>query len=235
MKERNHSLIESLIFPLIGMAIMWVVKLIEYLFELDFTSLGICPRTGFGLKGVFFAPLIHADFSHLFSNSIPFLASGMLLLLFFKRIAFPAFAWMYLLTGLLTWLVARNTNEAGGLLYHIGASGVVYAMVSFIFFAGLFVRNKVTIALSLVMILSYSGMLQGLSPHQVGISWEGHLMGGLVGALLAVFYRPVVKAQYAEYWTHPEEAEEVPQHFLPRDAFEQTRWEREQDGSVPEP
>lgn len=236
MKERNHSLIESLIFPLIGVAIMWVVKLFEYLFELDFTWLGICPRTMSGLKGMFFAPLIHADFSHLFSNSIPFLASGMLLLLFFKRVAFPAFAWMYILTGLLTWLVARNTNESGGLLYHIGASGVVYAMVSFIFFAGVFVRNKVTIALSLVMILSYSGMLQGLSPHQVGISWEGHLMGGLVGVLLAVAYRPIVKAQYeAEYWTHPEEAEDVPQHFLPRDAFEQTRWEREQDGSVPEP
>lgn len=234
MKERNTNLIESLIFPLILIAIMWVVKLTEYLFELNFAGLGICPRTGFGLRGVLFAPFIHADFQHLISNSIPFLASGMLLLQFFKRVAFPAFAWMYLGSGLLTWLVARNVNEAGGLVYHIGASGVVYALVAFIFFSGLFIRNRVTITLSLVMIISYSGMIQGLSPHQTGVSWEGHLMGGLMGLLVALAYRNTVKAQLEEAtWSHPEIPEEAPEPFLPRDAFERTRWEREQDNSLP--
>lgn len=234
MKERNNSLMESLIFPLILLATMWVVKLTEYLFELNFAAWGICPRMGVGLRGILFAPFIHSDVQHLLSNSAPFLGSGMLLLLFFKRVAFQAFAWMYIGSGWLTWLVARNVNEAGGMVYHIGASGVVYAMVSFIFFSGLFIRNKFTVALSLVTILTYSGMIQGLSPHQVGISWEGHLMGGLTGLVVALVYRKTMAEHMAlEYWTHPEEAEDLPTHFLPRDAFERPRSEGEGDDSLP--
>ncbi len=225
----SNSFLESLIFPLIFVAVMWLIAIVERLFELEFFFYGVLPRTVEGLKGILFSPLIHGGFGHLISNSIPFLVAGSLIMYFYKSVAFRAFGWMYVLTGVLVWAFARNDMESGRIVYHIGASGVVYAMVAFIFFSGVFVRNRLSIVLSLVMIFLYSGMIQGILPNQDGISWESHLLGGLVGAAIALLMRKDIKAGHREenWENEPTIHEEPKEYFLPRDIFEKTKWERE--------
>lgn len=227
MEERSsNSFLESLIFPLIFVAVMWLIAIVERLFGLEWYWMGVLPRTFEGLKGIFLMPLIHGGFGHLISNSVPFLVAGSLMMYFYKNVAFQAFAWMYVLTGAMVWGFARNFED-GSIIYHIGASGVVYAMVAFIFFSGVFVRNRVSIVLSLVMIFMYSGMIQGILPNQEGISWEGHLFGGMVGTGVAFLLRkPIKEGHLAENWENEPTADDPKEYFLPRDIFEKTKIER---------
>ncbi len=229
MEEKSNNFLESLIFPLIFVAVIWLIAIVELLFELDLYWLGVLPRSFTGLKGIFTSPLIHGGFSHLISNSVPFLVSGTIIMYFYKNVAFKSFSWMYVITGAMVWIFARNEN-IGNDVYHIGASGVVYAMVAFIFFSGMFVRNRLSIVLSLIMILLYSGMIQGILPNQEGISWESHLMGGLVGMIVAMFFRTEIKAGHVkEDWDGEKElVQDVKEHFLPRDIFDKTKFERQQ-------
>ena len=208
-------------------AVMWLVTIIEQLFELNFGSLGVNPRSLDGLKGIITSPLIHSGFKHLISNSVPFMVSGTIMMYFFKNVSFKAFGWMYFITGLGVWIFARG-GVNGGPLYHIGASGVVYAMVAFVFFCGVFVRNRLSIVLALVMILLYSGMIQGILPNKEGISWESHLIGGIVGVGVALFFRKAIKEGHrTENWDDaPPTPEEPKEHFLPRDVFDKTKTER---------
>lgn len=227
MEEKNNNWLESLIFPLIVVAVMWLIALIELMFGVNWYWLGVLPRTLEGLKGIIFAPLIHSGFSHLISNSIPFLVAGTLIMQYYKSVAFRGFALMYFITGILVWAFARNGIDHA--TYHIGASGVVYAMVSFIFFSGLVVRNRLTIVLALVMIFLYSGMIQGIVPNQAGISWESHLIGGIVGAVVAFGLRDDIKTAHKNLnWdmNSPPTHEEPKTHFLQQDIFDKTKQER---------
>ncbi|MGB0984814.1 MAG: rhomboid family intramembrane serine protease [Saprospiraceae bacterium] len=207
---------------------MWLFAIIDHLFGIDSFWWGTYPRSIQGLKGILLSPLLHSGFSHLLSNSVPFMVSGTFIVYFFKNVSFKAFGWMYLLTGVLVWMFARNITDSGHPVYHIGASGVVYAMVAFILFSGFFVRNRLSIVLSLVMVLLYSGMIQGILPNQEGISWESHLIGAVVGALVASFYKKEIKLGHrAENWDDaPPTPEEPKSFFLDRSTFEKTKYER---------
>src|SRR5690606_20893347 len=104
------------------------------------------------------------------NNSVPFLVGATIISFFYRRIAFGAILLIWLLTGALVWVFAKPA-------YHIGASGVVYGMISFIFWAGLFNRDRQSIVLSLIILFVYSGMFYGVLPNQPGVSWESHLLG----------------------------------------------------------
>lgn len=231
MEERSGSLFESLIFPLIFVALMWLFAIIEHLFGMDMFWWGTYPRSIQGIKGIFLSPLLHSGFKHLLSNSVPFMVSGTFIVYFFRNVAFKVYGWMYFLTGVLVWMFARNMTDSGHPVYHIGASGVVYAMVAFILFSGFFVRNRLSIVLSLVMVLLYSGMIQGILPNQEGISWESHLLGAVIGALVASFYKKEIKSGHrAENWDdEPPTPEEPKFHFLSRDTFDKTKYERQNE------
>lgn len=164
--------------------LLWFVKALEMAAGTSYAHLGILPRTLKGAVGIITGPLIHGDLLHLISNTLPIIVLGVLLFYFYHRIAIGIFTWIYLLTGFCIWLVARNS-------YHIGASGVVYGMVSFLFFGGLFRRNNQLMAISAALIILYGGMVYGIFPEHVepNVSWESHLIGGLAGAILAFFYR----------------------------------------------
>ena len=226
MEEKSGSFLESLIFPLIAVALMWLVAIIQSLFDINLSWLGVLPRSFDGVLGIVTSPLVHGGFYHLISNSVPFLISGYIMVSVFKPVAFRAFGLIYFLTGLLVWSFADFDQATKA--YHIGASGVVYGMVSFIFWSGVFVKNRLSIVLSLVMILIFSGMINGLSPLQEGISWESHLMGSVVGMLVAFLFRVPIKAshqkeEWKEYETTPDAEKEF---FLPRDVFEKTKYEQ---------
>ena len=164
--------------------LMWFVKALEFAGGTSYAHFGILPRTLSGTIGIIAAPLIHGDFAHLLSNSLPLIVLGVLLFYFYHKIAIEIFLWIYLATGFWIWLLARNA-------YHIGASGVVYGLAAFLFFSGIFRRNNQLMAISGVIIILYGGMLYGIFPDMVerNVSWEAHLMGGIIGTILAFWFR----------------------------------------------
>ncbi len=165
-------------------SILWIIKAVELAGDFSFSSLGILPRTLRGIIGIITGPLIHGDIFHLISNSVPLFLLGILLFYFYNRIAVEIFIWIYLVSGFWTWMLARNA-------YHIGASGIVYGMVSFLFFSGIIRKNKQLMTVSGIIILLYGGFLYGIFPDFVeeDVSWESHALGALVGVLLAIVFR----------------------------------------------
>ena len=173
----------SMIIPGIFVFFMWLVKIIEILFDVNFTDLGIYPLTARGLPGIFLSPFIHADFVHLFSNTLPLFFLSIALFYFYSEVALSVFLWTYLLTGLLVWFAGRAA-------WHIGASGLVYGLASFLFFSGIIRRYFRLIALSLLIVFLYGSMVWGIFPGVYkNVSWESHMLGFFSGAFLAVWYR----------------------------------------------
>jgi membrane associated rhomboid family serine protease len=182
MNEEKKRFIYSLIFPLFFLFIIWNVKFIEIILKLDFTFLGIFPLKVKGLIGIITAPLIHSDFEHLIANSIPILILGSGLFYFYNKVAYKVFFLSYLIANLWIWLGARQA-------YHIGASGLVYSFASFLFFSGIFSKNMRMVAISLLVVFLYGSMIWGVLPIQPHISWESHLMGGIAGMILAIYFK----------------------------------------------
>ncbi len=206
--------------PIYFLVLIWGIHLYRiYLSPVKY-RLGIFPREMDGLLGVITAPLAHSDFQHLISNSLPLLVLMTIIFLFYRRVAWAGFLSIYVLTGMAVWLLARP-------VYHIGASGVVYGLVSFIFWLGVFRRNIKSIILSLIIVIMYSGYFYGLLPNQEGISWESHLFGGFVGIIVAFIFRGMIERDeiVTDPWANESEDEA---YFLDRDTFELTKWEREE-------
>ncbi len=183
--QHEHFKFRFAVYSIITfVSLLWFVKALELAGGESFSRFGIFPRTSKGIIGVLTGPLIHGDILHLLSNSLPLIILGVMMFYFYHRIAIKLFLWIYLTTGLLIWLFARNT-------YHIGASGVVYGMASYLFFSGIFRRSNQLMIVSSVIILLYGGMLYGMFPDFVesNVSWESHLLGGLSGIVLAFFFR----------------------------------------------
>jgi len=179
-RENISKYLTPLIFPIL----IWIVHIVSLVLNVDLTRLGLIPRIPIGLLGIITAPLIHADFSHLISNTVPLIILGWIIFSFYRRVAFISFIFIYLLTGMLVWIFARQ-------VYHIGASGIVYGYVSFLFFSGIFRRDNISITLALVITFLYGGLVWGILPGMKGISWESHLFGGISGLIAAYMLRKI--------------------------------------------
>ncbi len=160
---------------------MWIVKLIEYSLDLRLYKYGIYPLKLKGFFGIFLAPFIHGDFSHLFSNTFPFLILGVALFFFYKEYAYKVFMLIFFFTGFWVWLAARSS-------YHIGASGIIYGMASFLFFSGLIHKNKSLSSISLIIVFVYGSMVWGVLPLKPETSWEGHLFGAITGVIVTLAF-----------------------------------------------
>lgn len=182
MRNKTSKIFYSLFFPAIFIIILWLVKSIEESTGHSFSAFGIYPRTLHGLIGVIAAPLLHADFDHLLSNTIPLIILGSVMFYFYRTIAFQVFFWVYLMTGIWVWAAARES-------YHIGASGILYGFVSFLFFSGVFRKDTRLLALSLFVVFLYGGTVWGIFPIRNGISWESHLLGALAGLITAYNFK----------------------------------------------
>jgi membrane associated rhomboid family serine protease len=183
LNERKQN-ISNLLTPLLFPVVIWIVHLLSLLLNEDLSKLGLLPRNLVGLLGIITSPLIHADFSHLISNTIPLIILGWIIFSFYPKLSYLLFVFIYLLTGLLVWIFARQ-------VYHIGASGIVYGFVSFLFFSGIFRRDNTSIALALVITFLYGGLVWGMIPGWKGISWESHLFGAITGLLAAYMFRKI--------------------------------------------
>ncbi|NWF50009.1 MAG: rhomboid family intramembrane serine protease [Ignavibacteriaceae bacterium] len=161
---------------------MWIVFLVSYFSDAHLGTFGILPRSVYGIPGIFFSPLIHADFTHLISNTFPLFILGTGIFYFYPNAAYKSLMLIYLITGTLVWIFARQ-------VFHIGASGVIYGFVAYIFFSGLIRRDSKSIALSLLVVFLYGGLIWGILPGNRGISWESHLFGSVAGIISAVVFR----------------------------------------------
>ncbi|MFH0843227.1 MAG: rhomboid family intramembrane serine protease [Bacteroidota bacterium] len=189
----------SLIIPGTFVFLMWMVKIIEVLFEFNLTSLGIYPLSLQGLPGILLSPFIHDDFTHLFNNSLPLLLLAIALFYFYSEVAMKVFSWTWILTGILVWFGGREA-------WHIGASGMVYGLASFLFFSGIIRKYFRLIALSLLVVFLYGEMVWGLFPGiYKNISWESHMLGFFSGIALAVWYRKEGPQRPVYEWMAEEE------------------------------
>jgi membrane associated rhomboid family serine protease len=194
----RKKLLLSLIIPGIFVLLMWLVKAAELLFDLDLTSLGIYPRKIEGLPGIIFSPFIHSDLRHLFNNSLPLFLLSVALFFFYSEVALKVFSWTYLVTGLLVWLGGREA-------WHIGASGIVYGLASFLFFSGIIRRYFRLVALSLLVVFLYGEMVWGIFPDVYqNVSWESHMLGVFAGIVLAVLYRKEGPQMPVKVWEEEE-------------------------------
>ncbi|GEQ85620.1 rhomboid family intramembrane serine protease [Patiriisocius marinistellae] len=166
---------------------MWVVFWFEIRFNTDFTQFGVRPGKLEGLRGILFGPFIHGSLKHLFNNSIPMLVLMSALFYFYRSIRWRILIIGLLITGILTWVIGRPAN-------HIGASGVVYLLASFLFFKGIISKHYQLTALSFAVVFIYGSLLWYVFPVDPVISWEGHLSGFLVGLTFAFLFR----GQYVE-------------------------------------
>ena len=171
-----------LAIPLYFVLFLWLVFWIEVKFGYNLNKYGIYPRELKGLRGIFLSPFIHGDIKHLYHNSIPLFVLFFSLYYFYRKMALKLFIYGTLLTGIITWMIARKS-------FHIGASGIVYMLFSFIFFSGIIRKNYRLIAVSLMVIFLYGSMVWYLLPVKEDVSWEGHLSGFVVGLILAFYYR----------------------------------------------
>ena len=163
-------------------AVIWLVQLLNWALDVGPDALGVRPREWAGLAGILFAPLLHDGFAHLIANSLPLLVLGTAMLYLYPNASRRVMPAVYLGPGLAVWLFAR-----GGV--HVGASGLVYGLVSYIFVAGLLRRDRRAIATSLLVCFMYGALVWGVLPIQPRVSWETHLAAALIGAALAIVLR----------------------------------------------
>jgi len=193
--------IHSLIIPAVFVLAFWIVEIIEQTTGISLVRFGVYPLHLKGLPGILFSPFIHAGFSHLISNSIPFFILFFALIYFYRRISYRIFFQLYILAGLCVWLAGREA-------WHIGASGVVYALAAFHFVSGI-IRNDVRLlTISVVVVFLYGGMIWGMMPIDPEISWEGHLWGAVSGVILAIYYRKYIIRRDKFDWEEEEEEED---------------------------
>lgn len=162
--------------------IIWLVKIFELSSGISFVHFGVLPRNISGLIGIFLFPFIHSGFEHLISNSFPILLLVTAIFYFYPTSSLKVLIIIYILSGTLLWIIGRES-------YHIGASAVVYGLVTFVFFSGIIRWDRRSIVLSLLVTFLYGGFTWGVLPIDESVSWEGHLSGALVGLLCAIIFR----------------------------------------------
>jgi membrane associated rhomboid family serine protease len=201
MRPEEKSILKSFIPGLLLVAIMWAVEGIEFYTHKNFMHYGVFPRSIEAMTGILTTPFIHDDLKHLFSNSVPLVILIAALIYFYRDISFKVIVLVWLLTGAWLWLGGRPA-------WHIGASGIVYGLASFLFFSGVFRKHRNLMALSLLITFLYGGLVWGVFPLMEGMSWESHLFGGLAGLFVAFVYRKEGPQRKVYDWENEEDDEE---------------------------
>ena len=163
-------------------ALLWFIHLSNWALDLDSAWLGVRPREWAGIPGIAFAPLAHGNFEHLLANTPPLLVLGTAMLYLYPAAAPVVLPAIYLGPGLAVWLFA-----GGGV--HVGASGIVYGLVAYVFVAGLIRRDRRAIAASMLVAFLYGALIWGVLPIRAGVSWQTHLAAAVIGVGLALALR----------------------------------------------
>lgn len=226
MDHERKRVIRSFFIPVIFILVLWLVKAFEVLTNINLGVYGLRPLHWSGLPGIFTFPLLHANYSHLFANTLPLVILGSLLFYFYQEIAWKVVLLTYFISGLWLWFFADSNS------LHIGASGVVYGLASFLFTSGILRRDTRLMAITLLVAFLYGGIIWGLFPQfypKEKISWEGHLTGLLAGVILAIYFRKEGPQKPKYLWEEDEDEEEdqpdyyTSDHTYPDDPADPTK------------
>lgn len=196
-------------YPVFFVLLIWIVFWMQVRFFPVIKSWGVRPMELDGIKGIFLSPLIHSNIEHLYHNTMPLFILSMSLFYFYRKIAWKVILYGILISGIITWLIGRPSN-------HIGASGLIYVLASFIIFKGIFARNYRLVALSFMVVFLYGSLIWYVFPIKDGISWEGHLGGFIAGLFFAIWFRKSVAKPEKYQWQrtdYNEEEDEFLKHF----------------------
>lgn len=197
---KNKAIWRIISWPLFFVIILWIIESLSVYFNFRLVWLGIIPRTISGIPGIIFSPFVHGNYDHLLSNTLPLLIVGSGLIYFYREIAINVVVMIWLFTGFWVWLAARKES-------HIGASGLIYGLVCFLFLSGVLRKDTRLLAVSLLVTFLYGSLVWGILPVDQGISWESHLFGSVAGFYCAIFYRKLGPQRPKAQWEIDEETE----------------------------
>jgi len=163
-------------------ALIWLIDIVNWALALELQRFGVRPRQFAGLPGILLAPLLHGGPVHLIANSLPLLVLGTGMLYLYPNSAVKVLPAVYLGPGIAVWLFAGGS-------VHVGSSGLVYGLASYVFVAGVIRLDRRAIAASLLVAFLYGSMVWGVLPIQPGVSWQTHLAAALIGLALAIALR----------------------------------------------
>lgn len=196
-KAERRKFLGSLIIPLIILAVMWAVMIIELSLDINLNRYGIIPHTLQGLIGIFTLPFLHGSWDHLMANSVPIIVLGTALYYFYPTLANRVLLVSYLASGLLTWCLGNPGTT------HVGASALIYSLNLFLIVSGFIRGNRQLIVISLIMVFLYGSFIWGMIPSLAkpqNISWEGHLSGAIIGIVLAFLLRKEGPQKEVHHW-----------------------------------
>lgn len=167
----------------IFVAVIWLVEFIDWaLFNGNLDGLGIVPRELSGLRGILFAPILHGGFRHVAANTVPLIVLGLLVMIRNRRNFWGITATIVLLSGLAIWFLGPPQTV------HVGASALIFGFFGYLLGSAYYERSAGSIAVAVLVIVLYGGILVGLLPQGNGISWQGHLFGLISGIAAARFF-----------------------------------------------
>jgi membrane associated rhomboid family serine protease len=179
MGEKRTTFADAVITSFCLVSLMFVILGVELIFHINLGRFGILPRTEVGLLGILFSPLLHGNLQHLLANALPLFVLLVLLLSNRGYRPYQTLGWIWIASGLGTWLIGR------GNAVHIGASSVIFGLAAFLIAAGIFLKGWRTALVAILVFLFYGGIFYGVLPQNGPISWEGHLCGAVAGAWAA--------------------------------------------------
>ncbi len=195
MTYKKHF-VNTLILSSCLIIIIVLVFVVEKSLGLNLTFMAVSPRMPEGLLGVLTSVFVHGDVKHLFNNCFSLFILTASLFYFYHQLADRIFVLCWIFSGLLLWVVGRSS-------FHIGASGLIYALAFFLCISGFLRQYIPLIAISLVVVFLYGNMVWHVFPWQEfdPVSWEGHLSGAIVGTTLAFIYRKEGPQRPVKIWT----------------------------------
>lgn len=201
METPTKVSIWSFAIPILFVLLLWVIFALDLMFQLHLNRFSLQPRNFEALYGIFTFPLLHGDLSHIFGNTISVLALLIGVRYYFPTIFSNVFVLSYILPGIITWFIGRPH-------FHLGASGMIFALFTFLFISGIIRSNRYLLAISLLVVFLYGGQLWYMFPIEEGISWEGHLSGSITGVIMSFIFRnvkPTERIKEKEYFVNEED------------------------------
>lgn len=181
MNKENHR---NFAFIVILVGGMIATFLLEFVAPTELLSYGLIPRTERGLFGILTMPFLHANLSHLIGNLVSLSVLLLFMMLFHSKKLVGVVISVILMGGFLLWMFGRSAS-------HVGASGLIYGIAGFMLVAGIFQRRFLEVVGSIAVAVLYGNSLfWGLLPIHPGVSWDGHLAGGIAGIMLGWTSRP---------------------------------------------
>lgn len=178
--QRNFKL--ALKITLWFVALLWLILIVDTVMGLGLARYGLRPKHLDGLIGIFTAPLLHSGAGHMFSNTLPLIVSMTTILYLYPRSAMRVIPVIWLGSGLLAWVIGRES-------LHFGVSGFVYGLLAYVFVGGILRFDMRSMAVSAMVWFLYASMIWGVLPIRPNMSWELHLGGAILGVAMAIIFR----------------------------------------------